>query len=122
MYGYDLPDEILSLRTTLDLISPKDRAFSTNQEARLKRTPAPTHEEYRGIKKDGILRDEAFIQKCLERHINPKGHFERTFSDGKTYQICEFKTQSGGVVIFRIDVTEQCDWELKRRVWILRCK
>ena len=61
----------------------------------------------RNQRQDGILRNEAFIQKRLERHINPKGHFERTFSDRKTYQICEFKTQSGGVVIFRIDVTEQ---------------
>ncbi|MGY9003457.1 MAG: PAS-domain containing protein, partial [Rhodospirillales bacterium] len=87
---------INNLDNISDIIKP-GISFEESLRARIERNQ----------RQDGILRNEAFIQKRLERHINPKDHFERTFSDGKTYQICEFKTQSGGVVIFRIDVTEQ---------------
>ena len=56
---------------------------------------------------DTIMRDEAYIRKRLKRHLNPKGYLTRTFSDGKIFQIHEFKTNSGGIVVVLINVTNQ---------------
>jgi PAS domain S-box-containing protein len=53
IYGYDSPEEILKLETTIDLIATQDQAGATNQEAGLKGAPAPTREEYRVLRKDG---------------------------------------------------------------------
>jgi signal transduction histidine kinase len=60
----------------------------------------------RGNRKDGIARDEAWIQTRLEQHRNPTGPLERIFDDGTVIQINEFKTHDGGTAIIRFDVTD----------------
>jgi len=73
--------------------------------------PGVTFEEFlrvraeRGNRKDGLKRDEEWIQKRLEQHRNPQGPIERTYDDGKTFQLHEFKTREGGTVILRTDVS-----------------
>jgi len=73
--------------------------------------PGLTFEEFlraiseRGLRKDSVKRDEKWIQECLEQHRNPTGPVERTYDDGTTFQIHEFKTREGGTVIIRTDVT-----------------
>jgi signal transduction histidine kinase/integral membrane sensor domain MASE1 len=59
----------------------------------------------RNNRKDGIERNEAWIQKRLEQHRNPTGPLERKFDDGRIVQINEFKTSDDGTAIIRIDVT-----------------
>ncbi|MBT6363739.1 MAG: response regulator [Rhodospirillales bacterium] len=59
----------------------------------------------RNKNKGGILRDEAWIQKRLADHRNPRAPFERTY-DGRTYHVHEFKTATGSITLFRIDITD----------------
>jgi len=60
----------------------------------------------RGMRRDGLQRDEKYINERLEQHRNPKGPVERTYEDGTTSQLHEFKTREGGTAIIRTDVTE----------------
>jgi len=53
IYGYDSPEDILSLKTTKALISPKDRNKRDFHEARLKGKKIVPRQQYRGLKKDG---------------------------------------------------------------------
>ncbi|MBT3768037.1 MAG: PAS domain-containing protein [Rhodospirillaceae bacterium] len=57
--------------------------------------------------RDGIIRDEEWIQKRLHQHRNPTEPFERSFADGTTFQIHEFKTRNGGTAVARFDITNQ---------------
>lgn len=59
----------------------------------------------RGQRSDGLMRTEAWIQERLRQHRNPGGLIERSFADGTTFQLHEFKTREGGTVIIRTDVT-----------------
>ena len=60
----------------------------------------------RGLRQDGIVRDEASIQNRMKEHLNPTGPLERQFDDGRTFQIHEFKTHDGGIAVVRINVTD----------------
>jgi two-component system cell cycle sensor histidine kinase PleC len=59
----------------------------------------------RGQRRDGLTRDAAWIAERLYQHRNPSGPIERSFADGTTFQLHEFKTREGGTVIIRTDVT-----------------
>ncbi|MBT7485181.1 MAG: PAS domain S-box protein [Rhodospirillales bacterium] len=60
----------------------------------------------RSTRKDGLKRDESYIQERLAWHHDPRGHLERTYPNGKSVQISGFKTKSGGTAIVRTDITE----------------
>ena len=60
----------------------------------------------RGQRRDGLTRDQAWFDERVGRHRDPQGPLERTFDDGTTFQLHEFKTREGGVAIIRTDVTE----------------
>jgi PAS domain S-box-containing protein len=46
------------------------------------------------------------IEERLALHKDPQGPMYSTYSDGKTYQIEEIRTESGGTAFIRTDVTE----------------
>jgi diguanylate cyclase (GGDEF)-like protein len=59
--------------------------------------------------------EEAWFQERVERHRDPGGTVEVQVADGRWYRIEERRTSDGGMVGFRIDITE-----LKRREAALR--
>jgi PAS domain S-box-containing protein len=50
---------------------------------------------------------EVWIEQRIEQHQNPTVPIERVTSDGRHFQLQEFKTQEGGTLIIRRDITEQ---------------
>jgi len=60
----------------------------------------------RSLRKDGIIRDEAYIQSRMTQHLNPIGPLERSYEDGRISQVHEFKTQDGGIAVIRVDAME----------------
>ncbi len=50
--------------------------------------------------------EEAWIQERLEQHRNPGGPVEHQLPDGRWVRIQERRTQEGGTVGFRTDITE----------------
>ncbi len=59
----------------------------------------------RGLYVDAIGRAEEWIQERIEQHRNPKGPFDQLLSDGRWLQVGEYKTQDGGIVAIRTDIT-----------------
>lgn len=69
----------------------------------------------RGQYADALGREEAWLEKRLADHLDPQGFIEQQLNDGRWLRIEESKTRAGGIVGFRIDITE-----LKRREAALR--
>lgn len=61
----------------------------------------------RGQYPTAVGREEAWIKERVERHRNPKGRFEQQLTDDRWLQISEYKTEDGGIVAIRTDVTER---------------
>ncbi len=59
----------------------------------------------RGLVADAIGQEEKWIQKRLERHRNPKGMVEQEFGDGRIFKLSETRTNSGGLVSIRTDIS-----------------
>jgi PAS domain S-box-containing protein len=66
----------------------------------------------RNMRKDGIMRDEAEIQRRLEQHRNPTGPLERKYDDGHIIQLREHRIRDGFTVIIRTDVTAERNAQL----------
>jgi PAS domain S-box-containing protein len=56
---------------------------------------------------DAVGREEEWIRERTEQHRNPQGAFEQQLTDGRWLQISEYKTQDGGTVAIRADITER---------------
>ncbi|MBT3765218.1 MAG: PAS domain S-box protein [Rhodospirillaceae bacterium] len=122
-----LQDAVFSFRDGFALFDEEDRLvicnekFQNNDQFNIDLKPGVSFEEFlrsriRNVQsKDHEVRDEAWIQKRLERHRNPKGVIERNFSGGQIIQVHEFKTQNGGTAIIRMDVTELEQAQTKTR-------
>jgi PAS domain S-box-containing protein len=54
---------------------------------------------------DAIGRVEEWVQERLKRYRKPSGPFEQLLSNGRWLQINEYKTQDGGTVAIRSDIT-----------------
>lgn len=59
----------------------------------------------RGLYADVGDRAEAWLQERFEQHRQPKGPFEQLLSNGRWLQVSEYKTQDGGIVAIRTDIT-----------------
>jgi PAS domain S-box-containing protein len=74
--------------------------------------PGATFEEVirtgvaRGEYAEAVGREEEWLADRLHRHFNPSGAIEQELSNGTWVRIGERRTQSGGVVGFRTDITE----------------
>jgi len=69
----------------------------------------------RGQYKDALGRIDEWVAERLEHHLNPTEPVEQELPNGNWLKIEERKTQAGGVVGFRVDITE-----LKHREFALR--
>jgi signal transduction histidine kinase len=70
----------------------------------------------RGSYPDVKLRVEDWVADRMERHRNPRGPFDIELSDGRWLQVSEYKTQEGGLLGIRVDITERkrAEEELRR--------
>jgi PAS domain S-box-containing protein len=115
-----LVDAIESFRDGFLLFDKEDRMIICNESFRQEAQdvvdilkPGLTFEELlrtrvvRLSKISGGQRDEAWIQDRLEHHRNPKGAFEWVTLDGTYIHLQEFKTQEGGTLLIRQDITER---------------
>jgi PAS domain S-box-containing protein len=115
-----LVDAIESFRDGFLLFDKEDRMIICNESFRREARdvvdilkPGLTFEELlrtRVVRHSDISggnRDEAWIQDRLEHHRNPKGAFEWVTLDGAYIQLQEFKTQEGGTLLIRQDITER---------------
>lgn len=59
----------------------------------------------RGLVADAIGCEEEWIKKRLERHRNPQGTIEQEFDDGRIFKLSETRTNSGGLVSIRTDIS-----------------
>jgi PAS domain S-box-containing protein len=59
----------------------------------------------RGHYMDAIGRVDEWVQERLARHRNPGRPFEELLSDGRWFQVSEYKTQDGDIVALRADIT-----------------
>lgn len=59
----------------------------------------------RGLFVEAIGRGEEWIQERVRQHRNPRGPFEELLNDGRWFQVNEYKTQDGGIVVIRTDIT-----------------
>jgi len=58
---------------------------------------------------------EAWLDRRMEIHLNPKGPFERQLLNGKWERVIEQKTAEGGIVSLRVDITQEKEEEAKLR-------
>ncbi|MEH6525382.1 MAG: PAS domain S-box protein [Sneathiella sp.] len=79
--------------------------------------PGSTFEEIvrfgmeRGQYPEALGREEEWLAERLENHRNPSGSVEQELDSGQWLRILERRTESGGTVGFRIDITELKDRE-----------
>ncbi len=59
----------------------------------------------RGLVADAIGREEDWIQERLQRHRNPQEIVEQEFGDGRIFKLSETRTNSGGLVSIRTDIS-----------------
>lgn len=63
-----------------------------------------------GQYREAVGCEDAWIARRLEDHLNPTGAIEQHLPDGRWVRVLEKRLPSGGIVGFRVDITE-----LKRR-------
>ena len=55
---------------------------------------------------DDQARDEAWIIERMKAHVNPGRPLQRRLDNGQIIQLDEYKTNDGGIVLLRTDITE----------------
>ncbi len=50
-------------------------------------------------------RDEAWISERMKTHLNPGCPLQRRLDNGRIIQLDEYKTNDGGIVLLRTDIT-----------------
>ncbi|MFN8457554.1 MAG: response regulator [Anaerolineae bacterium] len=113
-----LLDAIESISEGFSLYDAEDRLVMYNKKYREMRgsttdliVPGVRFEDLiragakRGLYVDAIGRVEEWVQERVSRHRQPKGSFEELLNDGRWLQVNEYKTQDGGVVVIRSDIT-----------------
>ncbi|MFN8457305.1 MAG: PAS-domain containing protein [Anaerolineae bacterium] len=58
-----------------------------------------------GLYVGAIGRVEEWVQERVKRHRNPKEPFEELLNDGRWFQVNEYKTRDGGIVVIRSEIT-----------------
>ena len=115
-----LMDAIESIPEGFALFDSEDRLVLYNKRYRdmyptsshLKMVPGTRFEDIvrasaeGGLHVPAIGRPEEWVRERLEAHRNPHGPVEQQMSDGRWLRIEERKTQEGGIVGIRTDITE----------------
>ena len=60
----------------------------------------------RNLYQDALGREEEWLRERLDRHNNPSEPVEQHLADGRWLRIDERRTSTGGLVGFRVDITE----------------
>ncbi len=70
----------------------------------------------RGQYADAVGRVDAWVAERLKQHLSPESSIEQQLSDGTWLRIAERRTKDGGVVGFRVNITDlkQVEEELRR--------
>ncbi len=113
-----LLDAVESISEGFSLYDAEDRLVLYNKKYREMRSdiaelikPGAHFEELvqagakRGLYVDAIGRVEEWVQERVKQHRDPQGPFEELLYDGRWFQVNEYKTQDGGVVVIRTDIT-----------------
>jgi signal transduction histidine kinase len=69
----------------------------------------------RGYYAEMDMQEDEWVSERLKRHHNPRGPFDQQLSNGRWLQVSEYRTQEGGVLGIRVDITErkQAEEELR---------
>jgi hypothetical protein len=115
-----LLEAIESMSEGLSLYDADDRLVLVNSKYRQMRagtadlmTPGILFEDLlkagieRGQYQQAVGREEAWLAERIAQHRHPRGPFEEQLSDGRWLQISEYKTQDGGTLSIRADITER---------------
>ena len=118
----DLSNAIEALPNGFVLFDAEDRLVICNENFR-KTYPASAHLMKRGVKFEDLIRFsaangeiveagntpeaiEAWIKQRLAKHRAPQGVSEQPLANGRWLRIVESQTKEGGVVGYRIDITD----------------
>ena len=115
-----LLEAIESMSEGLSLYDADDRMVLANSKYRQMRagiahlmTPGILFEDLlkagieRGEYQQAVGREETWLAQRIAQHRHPQGPFEEQLSDGRWLQISEYKTQDGGTLSIRADITER---------------
>ncbi len=115
-----LMEAIESISEGFSLYDADDRLLLVNSKYRQMRhsiahlmVPGVLFEELlragvkQGMYPDALGLEEEWLEERLTQHRHPKGSFEQTLSNGRWLQISEYKTQDGGIVALRVDITDR---------------
>jgi signal transduction histidine kinase len=69
----------------------------------------------RGYYAETNMQVDAWVSKRLERHNNPSGPFDQQLNNGRWLEVSEYRTQEGGVLGIRVDITERKQAEVELR-------
>ncbi len=115
-----LADAIDSLPDAFILFDRDDRLVTVNQKYREYfhkvahlLVPGTTYEQIlrlaleRGAYPAAIGREEEWLARRLRSHRQPGPPFEQALADGRWFRISEHRTEDGGIVGVRVDITER---------------
>jgi signal transduction histidine kinase len=69
----------------------------------------------RGYYAETNMQVDEWVSERLERHHNPRGPFDQQLSNERWLQVSEYRTQEGGVLGIRVDITERKQAEVELR-------